>query len=251
MSARGRFKQVPFQSGKVSAVLSLPKSTPASAEWPKIVDLLNRDNPAVQTGSVRRPAVGVANGQPTMVFDGTDVIKWPLAANNNPTAHMELLFWIKPASNVSTRQRILNAGVTSSTNKLVIDYVIGVFQVNFYRTATAGRQLTTTLGPTASVWQSIRIKFKGAASAVDADAMRVYKNGVNLTGTFGDIGAGGAMTSLNAATGDMLIGASSDADTPATSLLDTTEIGPMVYVARQELTDREAADLLDFNRPKA
>ena len=234
---------------KTSALLRLDQSTAVSAEWETVVDSLNLANPASQTDADRKPAVGTANGQPTAVFDGTDVWPWTIAANNNPTTVFELYFWIKPAS-VATRQRILHAGIAVSDNKIVVDYVISLFQVNFYRNATAGRQLTTTTGPTAGVWQFVRVSFNGAG-ATEADKMRVLVDEVDCGGTFADLGAGGTPTALNSAAGAYLIGAASNSDTPSTPLLNGTEIGPFIGIGNTALTATEAAALMRFLRPKA
>lgn len=234
---------------KMSSLLNLLHSVPnSSGEWASVTDIKN-NNPAVNTDTDRRPAVGKANNRPTMLFDGTDVLSWPIIAANTPTAALEVCLWFKPTSNIATRQRIFHANFSSSNPYLTIDFVSNVLNVAYYRNNTDGRLLTTATGPVADDWNFLRVKFLGSAGT-DATKMIAFINEVNTLGAYSDIGTTGAMTALNTASGAILLGGASDSDTPSTPLVNGVELGPTVAIFNQELTGAEPAAVMAYLSPK-
>jgi hypothetical protein len=243
----------PRQVSAVSAWLRLAASTAVSGEYAIVVDVLN-SNPTAQTDTDRKPAASTAaNGLPTMVWDGTDVLTWPLQAagtGNNTRTAWGLFLWIKPTANVATRQRIFNCTIaTVGGNKVNVDIVSGGVETNFYLDGTNGRQMVIASGITASVWQSLYVAFDGSKSATDALAMQLYVNKALLGTTYGNIAGGGAMTTLSNVTGTALMGGSPDSDTPSQPLLNGFEFGPNIFLFNGALTTAQLAALHNFERP--
>jgi hypothetical protein len=245
---RGGF--FPTQVSAVSAWLRLAASTPVGGEYTVIVDVLN-SNPTVQAGSARWPAAATsANGLPVATWDGTDVLTWPLAASNSATQKWGLQLWFKPPANISTRQRILHIGFADAFPKVQVDVVNNGISVQWSRDGTNGRQWTITSGVTASVWQCLRLAFDGT-QATDATIMRHFINEVDLTasGSFVDVGTGGAMTSLSNPGGLILLGGGSNSDTPAVPLLAGFQTGPNWLIMNNTITTAQGAALMAFEAP--
>lgn len=242
----------PTQVSAISSWLRLAASTPNAGEYDAVVDVLN-SNPTAQTDADRKPAASTsANGLPTMLFDGSDMLTWPQQAagtGNNGTTKWGMFFTFKPTSNLVTRQRVLSQTFAVSAPKVTVDIVGGALEVNFFRTSVDGRAMSITSGVTASAWNSAYVLFDGSQSATDALAMQLYINGVQQVVSFANQGAGGAMTTLQSVSGAILIGASSDSDTPSAPLLVGCELGPNMMFMTDNLSATQIAALHAFERP--
>ena len=235
---------------KCTAILDLNASTAVGGEWTSIVDIKN-SNPAAQADADRAPAVGTANGQATAVFDGTDVMPGPSAASNSPTTKRWVAFWMKPTSNVATRQRLIFWGpAAASANQLFLDIASGNVSHSVYNGAFTGRAFNSSGGITASAWQFFRFAFD-SLGASEALQVLQFIDEASLAVTGGDIGAGGALVALPTVTGSALIGASSDSDTPSSPMLNGFEIGPRIHIGSTPLTAPEGVALMNVSRPKA
>lgn len=234
---------------KCTAILDLNASTPVSGEWTSLVDIKN-SNPAASTG-VRAFAVGSANGQATAVSDGTDVAAWPIAASNSPTTKRWVAFWMKPGSNITTRQRLMHWGpAAASANQLFLDIQGGHVSHSVYNGAFTGRAFESTGGITASAWQFFRFAFD-STQATEVLQVRQYIDEVEIALAGANIGAGGALIALPSVTGSALIGGSTDSDTPSNPMLSTFEWGPRIIIGSEPLTALEGVALMNVSRPKA
>lgn len=235
----------------VSAWLRLAQATTSGGKYTVIPDILNV-NPISQSDTDRQPAVGTsANGFPIITWDGTDVLPWAVVPANNATAAWGVQLWIKPTSNIATRQRLIYFGPPGSTNKLAsLDIVSGGVEINCYLSGGVnGRQYVKANCLTASVWQSFRFQFNGAG-ADDTAAMKCFVNEVEvLTPGFGNLGVGGAMTNLNAAAGTITIGGREDQDAPSSPLLNGFQTGPNIFVLSGILTAPQGVSLMNFEKP--
>ena len=249
--------EVPFQPNQIPAVsawLRLASSTISAGEYDIISDVINT-NPTAQTDADRKPAAGTAaNGLPIMTFDGTDVLTWPLntaGSGNNGVTKWGIFFFIKPAANVGTRQRVFHNTFVTSSAKVTIDIAGGGIEAALYKDGVNGRDVACTTGITASVWQSVYFAFDGSQSADDTLAMRLFINGVQITPlTYTAIGTGPAMTTLTPGlTGSVLIGGSTDSDTPSSPLLNGVILGPNMYLLTDNLTPAQLALLNAYEVP--
>jgi hypothetical protein len=256
LSLRSRSRRrVPFNPSQVSAVsswLRLAASTINAGEYDTIANVLVPTNPTNQVDADRKPAAGTsANGLPVMTWDGTDVLVWPRVASNNSTTQWGLMLWIKPAANISSRQRIMHCTIGTNSDRLNVDIVAGGLGIGFYNTGgSSGRAWEQFSCITPSVWQCIRVQFDGWLSG-DDNVMQVFKNEVKITGpTFTDIGPHVDMTALNAgANGYLLGGGVTDQDAVIAPLLDGVLTGPNWFVLNKSPTAAQGLALMNFEAP--
>ncbi len=244
----------PTQLSKIAGWLRLADSTAAAGEWPTIVDRLNAGSPLAQTDADRKPAVGAAaNGYPTAVFDGTDVMLWPQSPAFASTTKLGLMFWYKPASIVAGFQ-ILYVGVPGiggvTNRRLDLYQQNGGLQVDAYVSNTVGRHFatdTTTL--TANAWHRIYLQYDSSRGG-DAN-VALFVNSVSKTLTPTALGGGGSTSlgALQAAGGSSLVSGQTDSDTPSAPISNGGQLGPNAYVFNANLTTLEEAQLGLFEAP--
>lgn len=255
--ARRSFKndsQAPFSPSGITALsgwLSLAQSSQAGDEWtPSIVDLLNAGSPMVQTGTVRRAAVGAsANGFPTMVFDGTDVHLWPLDPAHSSTTKVGIWLWFKPAT-VAGVQRLYGvlAGVAgSTTNRLQLYTLSAALNCEAYASGSAGRFGTTPNVLVAGAWHAIYLQYDSSRGG-DAN-LAIFVNGVSQSLTYGNVGAGQALATLPAASGSAPVGGGTDTDTTANPIANGGQIGPNMFAFNDNLSAAEIALFLAYQVP--
>lgn len=236
----------PLGTGKVSAWLRLAASTISSGEYDAVVDVLN-SNPTNQADADRKPAAATAaNGLPVMTFDGSDVLVWPITAQNYITTKLGYWLWYKPAT-VAGQQTLLKPPLSGANVNL---YGSGSqIQVEIYMTpGSTGRFANcAALSLTAGAWHSIYMQYDSSRGG-DANVV-FYVNGVLKAMTYGNLGAGEALGVLPSASGSMTIGGGSNSDTPSAPIANGGQIGPNLYVFNDNLTASEIAALHDFERP--
>jgi hypothetical protein len=242
----------PLDSGKVSGWLRLAASQQSGGEWtPSIVDVLNPGSPMVQTGVNRRAAVGVsANGLPTMLFDGTDIHLWPQAPALSSTTKVGLWFWYKPAT-VAGVQRLwacVNGQLGCSTERLQFYANGSTLRCEAYITNANGRTFDTSAATlTAGAWHAIYLQYDSSRGG-DAN-LAIFVGGVSKALTPTNIGAGGTLTVLQAATGSASVGGVVDSDTPVQPIVNGGEIGPNIIPFNDNLTAPEIANMMLFEVP--
>lgn len=239
-------------SSKVSGWIRLAASSQSGGEWtPSIVDVLNGGSPIVQTDVDRRAAVGAsANSLPTMVFDGTDVHLWPQSPAHSSTAKVGIWLWYRPAT-VSGIQRLYGVanGVAGSGSNRLQFYANGsTLSCEAYITGADGRSATTpSLTLTAGVWHALYVQYDSSRGG--DDNLRIYVNGVLPSLVYANVGAGGTLAALPAATGNALVGAGTDSDTPVQAIANGGMLGPNAYAMVDNLTASEQTAFLNFERP--
>lgn len=250
--AAGSALFLPPDTGKVSSWLRLAVSSQDSGEWtPSIVDVLNA-NPVTQTDTDRRAAVGAsANGFPTAVFDGSDVHVWPLSATiQNQTTKTGFFIWFKPASAASV-QHLVAIGSGSggaSALKLVIYANNAQVFAEAYISGGNGRFGRTGNVLSAGAWTAIYVGYDSLLGGDPNLFMRI--NGTLQSLTYGNLGAGGTLTTLPSVTGNALIGGSTnDDDTPTQPIAVDGEVGPNLLAFNDTLTAAEELAIRSFEAP--
>lgn len=259
--ARGSFRGG-FNPQSVTAIptwLRLAASTPVSGEYETVVDVLAANN-ATQTGAVRKPAAAAsANGLPVATFDGSDVWAWPIAASNHSTDKWELLLWLK-AGDLAAAQRVFACDTSggATLNRIRVTLVsTGAVEVLVFISNGNGRTFATPAGVfTAGAWVFLHVKYDSqATNEADTDGLtvdakvRVFTGGTARALTATDVGAGGTIGALRTATGNNLLGAASDSDTPVSPLRNGAQTGPNIWVANAAVTAVQAASLQNFEAP--
>lgn len=231
-------------AGKVSGWLRLAASTAVSSEWPTVVDALNAAAPMAQTDADRLPAVGAAaNGLPTMVYDATDVMLWPLSPAHTSTTKLGYWFWYKPATTVGL-QTIMHC----TTKRVTIYANSAVIQGRAYRDAFNGRMADTPASTiVAGVWTAIYFAYD--FSQTGDDKIKIWLDGVQQSLTYSNDGAGGYGTGLQAASGSACVGAETDSDTPTRPIANGGLLGPNIFAFNDNLTQAEIDNLYAFERP--
>lgn len=242
----------PLNTGKVSGWLRLAVSQQSGGEWtPSIVDVLNAGSPMVQTDTDRRAAVGTSgNGFPTMVFDGTDVHLWPQSPATSSTTKVGIWFWFKPATVASTQMLYeVAAGLGGSgTNRLIFYASNAKLQCEAYISNVNGRFGATSSNVlTVGAYTAIYLQYDSSRGG-DAN-LAIFTGGVSQTLTYGNIGAGGTLTTLLAASGNALVGGATDSDTPINPITNGGELGPNIISFNDNLTADEIANMLTFEAP--
>jgi hypothetical protein len=238
----------PYQVSAVSSWLRLDASLESGGEWEEISDVLNGASPVTQGDSDRRSAVGTsANGYPTAVFDGTDVHVWPLTAANNGTTKLGFWIWFKPASVASVQHLVSIVSPTASAQKLDIYANNAQVFCECYISGTAGRFGRTGNVLSAGAWRAIYVQYDSNRGG-DAN-LAIFIGGVSQSLTYGNLGAGGTLTTLPVVTGNALIGGLTNSDTPSQPIANGGEIGPNLFAFSDNLTAAQIAALLLFEAP--
>jgi hypothetical protein len=258
--ARRSFKNdsqavVPFSPSQVSAVsgwLRLAASTAVSGEWPTVVDVLNAGSPMVQPSANRKAAVGTsANGLPTMAFDGTDEMLWPLSPAHSAATKVGIWLWFKPASvsGVQILYAVTNTVAGADHRRLFLFTNGTVLTARANVTDGGGRNGSTASGAlTVGVWHAIYLRYD---SSLGGDAsLALWINGVAQTLTYTNDGVGGTLGALQVSTGSAVVGAQTDSDTPASPILNGGEIGPNTYAFNDNLTAPQIAAFMLFEAPQ-
>lgn len=235
---------LPTDTGKIAGWLRLQTSTPVSGEWPTVVDFLNAAAPMAQTDADRYPAVGAsANGLPTMVFDATDVLLWPLSPSRTSTTKVGLWVWYKPATvaGIQTIYHDTTKRLTIYANGSTVD--VRAFRDNF--NGRIGTSPAATL--TAGAWHSIYYPYDFAQTG--DDKIKLWVNAVAQSLVYSNDGAGGYGTGLQAASGSACVGAETDSDTPTRPVANLGEIGPNIFALSDNLTQEEINNMHAFEAP--
>ncbi len=249
-NANGPFN--PRQLSSVSGWLRLAVSDQSGGEWtPSIVDVLNAGSPMVQTDTDRRAAVGAsANGFPTMVFDGSDVHLWPLSPAHSATTKIGIWLWYKPADAVNTCYLYAagDSGPPVSAQRIALRQSGSRVDARVLITNDNGRALQSpTSVLTAGAWHAIYMQYDSSRGG-DAN-LAIFVNGVSQSLSGSNIGAGGTLTTLQAATGSACIGGGSNSDTPTLPIINTGVIGPNIFAFNDNLTAAQINALLNFEAP--
>lgn len=242
----------PYNATGISGWLRLAVSQQSGGEWtPSIIDVINAGSPMVQTDADRRAAVGSSNGFPTMVFDGSDVHLWPISPAHNSTTKVGIWIWYKPVDVINTcylyaagdagpvsAQRI---SLRQSTSRLGVRALI---------TNDVGRDLLTPLLTLiVGAWHAVYMQYDSSRGGDPNVA--VFVNGVSQSLSGANIGVGGTLTTLQAATGNAGVGGGSDSDTPTLPIVNGGEVGPNIFAFNDNLTADDIAALMIYERPFA
>src|SRR5687767_5905601 len=196
----------PTQNSKIKGWLRAAATTPTGTSYAEWVDVLN-SNPAVQATSTKRPSTSTStNGLPVVLFDGGDLMQWPLSASiNNMTDKFGLIFRFKPAV-VNTIQRLFNATIAAGASvgfeKFSIYLVNRTLVIEIYITNATGRTVTTGNIFLAGEYTHVYFQYDSSRGG-DANAV-IYADKTLLSPSFGNIGVGGTLAALQAPTGNMI-----------------------------------------------
>jgi hypothetical protein len=261
VNGRGGFD--PLESGKVKRWYRLAASDAGSGEYPALEEVLGGTDIA-QADADRQPAASVAsNGLPTATFDGTDVWIQTLESGNNGTAKWWMLMRVRPVD-FGGGQRLYNCtlgglgGSASATRMRVsLNATTGRVNTDVFVSGNNGRNYTAaSVGLTVAAWNSVYIQFDNSLTdEADGDGLnddakfRIALGTTFLALTGADVGTGGAVTGLLAATGTAEIGAASNSDTPASPLRNGGALGPNLFFGDEPLTPAQLARLVAFEVP--
>lgn len=242
----------PRDTSKLSSWVRLENSSQSAGEWNSFLDVLAAST-LPQTDADRKAAVGTsANGLPTAVFDGSDMYLWPLNGSiNNMTTKLGFWFWFKPAA-VASIQRLLNctiaAGGAATFEKFSLYTVNQTLQIEIYVTNATGRVATTASNVlTAATWHSIYMQYDSSRGG-DPN-LALYVNGSAVTMNYANIGAGATLSVLQAPTGNIVVGAFNNSDTPTQPIETNGELGPNMFAFNDNLQPGEIAALQLFEAP--
>lgn len=256
-SARRSFKNnsqrlaSPLHISALTGWLSLPQSTPSSGEWASVTDRVNASTPMVQTDADRRAAVGAAaNSVPTMVFDGTDVHLWPTVPATSSTTKVGIWLWYKPITVAGTQYLYrVAAGQGGVTLSRFDFYATGSqLQCEVSVTNTTGRFGVTASGTlTAGAWHAIYLQYDSSRGG-DPNLV-IHVNAADKSLTYGNVGAGATLTTLQVANGSALFGGATDSDTPVVPIANGGQLGPHIFAFNDNLTAAQELFLLGYDRP--
>ncbi len=245
-------------SGALSAWFTLIGSTVTGSGYSSVRDLLDASNPAVQSTDGRRPINQTSNnGLPVMSFTTNHVLAAPLTTARNGATFWGLGAWVRP-TNVSGAKAI--AAVTALTGGAsafkIIPYLSGsAVALIAYISGTDGRNAATAGSVVAATtWAFVTFEYNGGG-ATEADRNVITVNGVPLSLTFSNIGAGGTTGALPTPTGNLLIGNQQDtgaASTPFVGLMGTNLYlfgAKMTGAASGLLTQQARLALMNYQRP--
>jgi hypothetical protein len=263
MAAGGGAAFDPRESGKVKRWYRLAASTPVSSEYETVEEVLGGTDLS-QTDADRKPAAATAaNGLPVATFDGTDVWMQTLESGNNGTAKWWMLMWVNPAD-LGALQRLYNCtlgglgGSASATRmRISLNATTGRVSTDIFVSGNNGRNyVATSDGVSAAAWTAVYVQFDSSKTSEadgdgdSADSKFRVALGTTFVGlTASDIGTGGAVSALLAATGTCEIAAVSNSDTPTSPLRNGGQLGPNLFFGDEPLTEAELANLLAFEAP--
>lgn len=252
--------------GFVPSDLSIANGGPLAA-WPRVSnatlvsgdvsilpDFLN-SNPAVQTVAGRRPMLeNSANGLPCMRFATNDVLSWPVIGSTANVSTWGFGTWVKldALAGIQMLYSAVAATGGASANRLRFYQQTTGLTCEVYASGTVGR-----FGHTAAIlttgWQFVTIEYDDAG-ATEALKLTITLGGTIQTLTFGNQGAGAAIGSLVAITGNHLIGDSQDgvAQFPLNGLCGPNPFlfgAKMASAPRGLLTPQARLDFMSYQRP--
>lgn len=260
MSGRGSFKGLGRSAivalGKVGAWYRMAESSPVAGEWQTITDTLG-GLPLVQTDSDRKLASGSsANGLPIGIYDGTDVMRMPLGANNFNVNKYGVALWIKHVSSDGEIFVIYNNDAALRVMDLYW-YGNGKLDWTIYTDNATGRTYSTAVGAaTTGAFNFVRIQWDSSktnecdTTGSDTDAKaRLFVGETAKALTASNFGVGAIPSTLRSPIGSAIFGALNDSDTPSTPLGNGTIHGPNTYILLATLTAAEGVILRDFEVP--
>jgi len=245
--------------GKVKREYSLVASTAVAGEYATVVETRGGTSLA-QTDANRKPAAATAaNGLPVATFDGTDVLVQTLESGNNGTSQWWIAGYFKPASLASAQgiYRCRTAGGASVQRLDVTVNADGSLQFLAFVSGFNGRSYTTPASLfTAGAWTFFYIQFDSSktneadTAGSDADAKtRIFVGTIARAITAANVGTGGTVSALLAATGTAIVGGNNDSSTPVLPILDGGQLGPRLYFGDAPLTVAELAALAGLEVP--
>lgn len=209
-------------------------------------DLLNGSNPATQAVGSRQPT---GNADLTVSYSGTNVLVWPLAANNSQTGYTALCGWFKFTSVAAATQRLFaigNGAGGATVRRLVWQTSTNKMQNVIFTVDGSGNRINDSPAAALSAGVYLWLRFVwDQAGATDADKIRNYIANVlqtaNLSGT-GTLGAG-----LQATTGNALLGNFTNDGVFATPFTGTH--GRRLYWLSAEPTAAQDLALQNYDKP--
>jgi hypothetical protein len=227
-----RVPERPFAPTDISAVsawLSVAAATSDVNGVSSVPDLINA-NPAVQSVNARKPVIETSFGLPCLRFATNDVLAWPITAQSAATSYAGWAMWFKPDV-VSATMRLMR--VSTGTNGasgfgLNMTDAAGAYASNYSTDGDPGHfsQILVS-GALDTSWAFLTLEWSLDGSST-ATRLTLTKNGSVLTG----VASGLVLTTLFAATGNILIG--NGADGVASSPLNGL-IGPHIYAFNSKM----------------
>lgn len=196
-------------------------------EW---ANVLSPSVPAVQTVAGRQP-VTEAGG--SVLFDGGDVLSWPLIAGmNKNTVTLGFAAWFEPAA-TATNQCLI--AIHTGTGGASVTTWLMQSQSTNYRLDVKNNGLLGRRGAAVGVVSAgtpvfVTAEFNGNMPT-EATRHVVTTNGVVRSLSFSAISAGTSGTSLNDPTGNILIGGAADADVGNEPITVGGRVGKNIWCA--------------------
>lgn len=240
-----------MSSGKLIRVYSLDHSTPNAGAWDVVLETGGAAS-ITQATALRRPAQGTVNGRNVAVYSGVSSLVMPLDASgtgNNQTTKFCYGLSVKPATVVDV-QRLITIAFTSgvaNAEKLHIYANNATLRAEIYMTNSTGRVLTTgnvlTAGVRSTVWFQYDSSLGGDANA------KFFVGATDVGGTFANLGAGATLGVLPTVTGNAIIGAFNNTNTPTQPIANGGEVGPYIVAGNDVLTTAELTALQSLMNP--
>lgn len=187
-------------------------------------------NPATQATAVRQP-VGEADG--SITWDGSDVLSWPLVANQNKnTTALAFALWFEPAA-VATNQSlvIIHTGTGGASVTTWLFTASGTaLRLDVKNNGLLGRRGTASTIFAAGTPLFLTSEFNGA-QPTEATRHVITVGGVVQTLSFSAISGGASDVQLNNPTGNLLIGGAANADVGNEPITVGGRTGRDLYVA--------------------
>lgn len=258
-NTRARFN--PHSVSAISAWLRVPLATVTGSGISSLPDVLS-SNPAVQATDTRRPALATsANGYSLADFDGTNMLVWPLVAANNQLVTTGFGLHLIPGDLTSFGDIVdiwSGAGGASGQNFLIQR---NAAQLWWYVSLGGTNDANVRVAKTADVLAAntpvhLSFEYNGGA-ATEADRCVICVDGAPQSLTFAQHSptAAAMPASLQNRTGNILIGARTNADSPVAGIV--ARIGPNIVwysgampgVTSGLLTPAARVALSNFERP--
>lgn len=235
-------------NGKVSAWIRTALTEVEGTGARRVIDVLNPSSIARQVVNARRPSLlTTSNGLPRLRFATNDALSWALNGGNDLTKKFGFATWLRqPTSALETVFAIYNGTGGASVRRLYMQFNTGNrFVFGAYIDGTNGRQGMTSTGAfNTGDWVWVYCPYDSSRGG-DAN-VRIRINGNEQTLTYANLGAGGTLGELPAATGNALFGNLNDG-TALTAF--NGDVGPNLFILRDNLTVDEELSLMNFERP--
>lgn len=246
--ARRSFKTgSPREVPAVRGWIDLSASAQSGGEWTQWIDVLNNNPGAIN--AARRPAVGTStNGLPIATFATNDAVAVPLVtAINNQTTKLGWAAWIRIGNLAGLGTFISVSSGTGGASAAKIQVFFNsneTLDIDAYISGSAGRRFTGSTPLTQNTWTWLRLRYNSALGG-DANAT-MFVNGVVAAGTYGNLGAGGTLTTLPVVTGKLIIGNINDGTASAAL---NGDIGPDLFFLGEDITAAEELKLMNYRVP--